>query len=447
MTATNSTSVAETLAHEGVALAPRGGVARYQVEGLSPQTVARPADVEQLASAIRVASRHEVAVAPLGGNTRSTLGNPIERLDLVVDTTGLDRVVDHNPADLTATVEAGITVSKLQEELAHHGQFLAVDPPLPDRATVGGTLAVGFSGPLKWQYGNVRDVVIGMKVVQGDGLVTKSGGQVVKNVSGYDMSRLHVGGLGTLGVIAEVSFKLTPLPAGEGTLAAFFDSIELCVEAGLKVFQSDVLPLAITAVDGTLAAELPGVGGTGKCVLAIRLGGRPQNLERQFAECRSICREHSASEEAVVSEADGAAVWRAIADFAWEEQAPPLLAARALVQPSIAATLARELVDDGSGGLDQSMVAHPAQGVVLMAWREKAGNVTSDDTATLVLNRTRDAVHRYNGRLIVERCPTGTKTALDVWDDVGESIAIMRRLKEQYDPKRTLNPGRYAAGI
>ena len=193
---------------------------------------------------------------------------------------------------MTATVEAGITISALQEALGRHGQFLAVDPPLPNRATLGGTLAVGASGPLKWQYGSIRDTVIGMKVVQADGTVTKSGGQVVKNVSGFDMARMHIGALGTLGVIAEVSLKLTPRPAGEATVLAGFDRSGPCLDAALGLFRSGLMPLSLAAFDaqaeGRMGTRPPGdtVAESG-WRLAVRLGGRPHTLERQVRESRA----------------------------------------------------------------------------------------------------------------------------------------------------------------
>ena len=204
--------------------------AGYSIDGLHPKVVVVPNNPQQLSQAMSAAWEEGMAVAPWGGGTRMQLGNAIRRLDVIVDLSRLNRVVQHNPADLTVTVEAGITLTSLQQGLAEHGQLLALDPPLPDRASIGGTLAARVSGPLRWQYGNARDLVLGMKVVQADGMVTKSGGQVVKNVSGYDMARLHVGGLGTLGIISEVSFKLTPLPRNQATVLAAFDSGRRCIE-------------------------------------------------------------------------------------------------------------------------------------------------------------------------------------------------------------------------
>ena len=178
----------------------------------------------------------------------------------------------------------------LQRTLAERGQLLAVDPPLPDRATVGGTLATAASGPLRWQYGHVRDLVIGLKVVQADGTSTKSGGEVVKNVSGYDMARLHIGALGTLGVITEVSFKLTPLPRRQASVLAAFDSFGPAAEAALSVFHGHVAPLAVTLFGPRAVLRLGLDGADGKALLAVRVGGRTRTLERQIRSAMTFPR-------------------------------------------------------------------------------------------------------------------------------------------------------------
>ena len=222
----------------------------------------------------------------------------------------LDNVIEYNPADLTVTTQAGITVGSLRRVLEKKAQFLAIDPPLPDRATIGGTLASGADGPLRWHYGHPRDSVIGMRVVQADGTITKSGGQVVKNVSGYDMSRLHIGGLGTLGVIAEVSFKLTPLPQRQTTLLGGFESVEAALEAGLGIFHSQVMPLALTVFDDTVRRP-PGFEAPGSShLLAVRLGGRARSLRRQVAECAAVCSAHGVGSIREIEGDDAASLWR-----------------------------------------------------------------------------------------------------------------------------------------
>lgn len=419
-------------------------VAGHSVDRALPAVVVFPESVQQLGRAMAAAWKHGLAVAPWGGGTRMALGNPIKRLDVVVDLSRLCRVIQHNPADLTVTVEAGITLSRLRDALAEHGQFLALDPPLPHRATVGGTLAAGVSGPLKWQSGHLRDTVIGMKVVQADGRTVKSGGQVVKNVSGYDMARLHIGGLGTLGIIAEVSFKLTPLPRREATLVAAFDGAQAALDTGLQVFHSDVVPLSLVAFDEGISRR------TGlearPCALAIRLGGRPLTLERQVRECVSLCRQAGATAIESLPEAQAGDLWRRLADFGWDETTRPALACRAMVVPSRVRDLVMAVASGEGRAGPPAFLAYPGYGNVMLHWHQEDGQMSAD-AAFETLSLARQAAHGLDGRLVIERCPPEVKQRLDVWDDVGESLTIMRRMKEQYDARGILNPGRFVGGI
>ena len=421
--------------------------ATRQIDGLRPRQVAYPADVEGLARILRVAAQWDLAVAPWGGGTRTALGNSPARLDLVIDLSGLDRIIEHNPADLTATAQAGTTLSALQATFAAHGQFLALDPPLPDRATLGGTLATAVSGPLKWQYGSPRDAVIGMTVAQADGRLTKSGGQVVKNVSGYDMSRLHIGGLGTLGVIAEVSLKLTPLPPKQATVVAEFDTIERCFGAALDLFRSDVVALAITTFDQRADQMMDAFGSEDGQLLAIRLGGRPLTLERMLTETRSICTGRRPARVEIVDEPESSRLWRALADFGWDRATTPAIGVRAGVLPSRTPELAEALSISGSSQyLQPAIVSHPAHGTVLIGW-PSAGETPSNGAGSEVLRNMMTAVRELDGNMVVERAPADVKSGIDVWGDAGGQVGVFRGLKEQFDPKGLLNPGRFAGGI
>ncbi len=420
--------------------------ADYDIDGLTPDVAAAPGDVDALARLLGLAASAEKAVSPRGGGTQTALGNRPERLDLVVDTSRLDRIT-HYPGDLTATVQAGVTISDLQARLAERGQFLAIDAPLPDRATVGGTLATSMGVPTRWQYGSPRDTVIGMAIAQPDGRITRTGGRVVKNVSGYDMARLHVGGLGTLGVIVEASFKLTPLPARRATVLASFDSFQEALGAALGVFSSSVLPLVLTVFDRSTAERLDGGLPASACYLAIMLGGRPLTLDRLVRECQAECGRHAPGSVEVLEEPAATDLWRGLTDFGYDEPTTPLAGVRFNVAPSRLPPLVDELArlsDDFI--VPPSVLANPAYGAVHARWysddAERARGGLPD-----ILAGARTAAHSLGGLAVIERCPPDVKARFDVWDDVGDTIEVMRRLKEQYDPTRTLNPGRFVGGI
>ena len=411
-------------------------VASDAVDSAMPAVVARPRNAVELCRILAAANREGLAVAPRGGGAHLEIGNPLKRLDMVVDISALNRIVQHNAADLTLVVEAGITLAALRRALAKEGQFLALDAPLPQRATIGGILASGVSGPLKWHYGSARDLVIGMQVAQADGRLTRSGGQVVKNVSGYDMARLHVGGLGTLGVITEVSFKLTPMPRRESTLVAQFKSYADCVAAAMSVFNSGAMPLAMTAynhiANKRIGADHNAADGS---ALAVRLGGRPRTLQRLEDETFAILNPRADAVDRM--DGDAATHWAALADFGYSTDAKPIMSARVSVLPNRVAQVADVIAQNA----DAAILAQVGYGMLNIHWFNQELDLGE------TLRHARDAVHSAGGSLIVERAPLSVKADVDVWDYNGDSLAIMRGLKAQYDPNGILNPNRFAGGI
>ena len=182
--------------------------------------VERPASAEELARTLHEAETARHSVVPVGGGRASGMGNPVESTDVFLHTTRLDRVLEHSQADMVVSVEAGITLEALQEHLGKSGQFLPLDPFNSPGHTIGGLLATGWTGPLRLRYGSPRDFLIGIRVALPDGKLASGGGRVVKNVSGYDMMKLHYGALGTLGVIVAASFKVFPKPLHDVTVAS-----------------------------------------------------------------------------------------------------------------------------------------------------------------------------------------------------------------------------------
>ena len=331
--------------------------------------------------------------------------------------------------------------------MAEHGQFLAIDPPLPDRATIGGTLAVGWSGPATWQNWSPRDIVIGMRTVQADGTITKTGGQVVKNVSGYDMARMHIGALGTLGIIAEVSFKLTPLPARQATVLGMFESPGSCLDAALAVFGSSLVPLAISTLHGQERKARGSGRGEGRPSLMVRVGGRARSVQRQTDDVASIYRRSGANHIAVIDVDDAAMMWRRIGDFGWADETTPVAGVRASVLPGDIPGALASLPDmEDSSRLRWRATTQTAQGAIDIHWLG-AEDESSSENVRAAISKTVKAVQRVGGTAVVTHAPTHVKESLDVWGEPTSAMDTMRNLKRQYDPDRLLNPGRFMGGI
>ncbi len=421
------------------------GIAAYAIDGAAPLEAVEPSNEGELREIVGGADQEGVAVFPWGGGTRMAVGNPPARQGIVISTTALNRMVSHNAGDMTATFQAGATMSMISETLARDGQMLAIDPPMPARATVGGTLAAGVSGPSMWRFGHPRDTVIGMKVVQPNGVVSKSGGQVVKNVSGYDMSRLHIGGFGSLGVILEASFKLTPIPMYESAVLARFETIERAMGCAMSIYNSHVAPLALTAFGDSTARRID-VDERRGVFVAVRLGGRPRTLDRQVDEIVAICRQ---SEAARMDKLDGgrdARLWRSLADFGWNDASPPVLNIRVNALPSKLAEVCRR-IERADCALELCIVAQPGFGALEANWFETADEPPAADELQAIAKAARKAAVDAGGHAIIQRCPVEAKRGLDVWGGEPSGIEVMRRLKRQYDPNDTLNPGRFVGGI
>jgi glycolate dehydrogenase FAD-binding subunit len=208
----------------------------------------------------------EVLAGAAADGTRVSIGR--EGGDVVLSTAALDQVLEHEAGDLTCIVEAGVRVRDLNARLAEHGQMLALDPP--GNPTIGACLAANLSGPLRHRYGAVRDLVIGITVVLGDGTVASSGGKVVKNVAGYDLAKLFCGSEGRLGLIARVALRLHPRPDISRTLVA----------------TGDAAAKARTILRSSLEASAVDVLWPGR--LAVLIEGSRAAVDAQFAEAQGL---------------------------------------------------------------------------------------------------------------------------------------------------------------
>ena len=197
---------------------------QFIIDGQAPEMVVYPASVDEVSRMLKEANEHDRAISPVGHGAFLHVGGVPKRYQQALCTTALSTVVDYQPTDMTITVGAGLDLAQLQAILGENGQWLPLDPPCPERATVGGVIAANLNGPARFSQGTVRDFLIGIKVVRADGTLIKGGGQVVKNVAGYDLPKLYCGSFGTLGVIVEATFMIRPRPEAQTTLVLAFSS-------------------------------------------------------------------------------------------------------------------------------------------------------------------------------------------------------------------------------
>jgi len=401
------------------------------IDGVASDNRVTPSTREDLAEALHAADSRGQAVAPMGGGTQLDLGMPPTRLDLIIETTRLDKVVEYEPADLTVTVEAGLPFAELQKRLAEQGQFLALDPPATPGATLGGLMATNASGPLRFGYGTARDLVIGTRVANPDGTVTHAGGRVVKNVAGYDLNKLYIGSLGTLGIIVELSFKLAPIPPATNTIVGQFADVTAARAIINAIVQSPLSPMAIELVGprAASAAALPEA-----MLVVFRVGGYPQAVERQVRDLSALVTQHGGQR---VDTSD--TVWDDLTGMRIAAQSRDVVVKAAV--PLVESTRVVEILERRLAAFDPVVWAHAGNGVAYAAC-----HAPSDSTVLRDL-RAEVAALGANASLVIQRCPTSLKRAVDVWGDPGSSVALMRALKAKLDPNNTLNPGRYVGGI
>ena len=413
---------------------PAGDLAT--VDGVGARLAAAPATVEEAGQVLAAAAADGLAVAFAGGGSKLGLGNPPERVDLEVQTGGLDQVLEHAAGDLVVRVQAGVPLADLQDALAPAGQWLALDPPEP-RATVGGVVAANASGPRRLRYGTVRDLIIGVTVVLADGTVARAGGKVVKNVAGYDLAKLFCGSLGTLGLVAEAIFRLHPLPAAAAVVTLEVETPGQAGEAVRLLGRSALEPSAVELAWPD--RQWPGR-------LTVLFEGIEPGVEAQAAAAAGLLGR--------VGEAAVAGPGGTDAALAQLGQLPIEKADVAVKVACPPAELPGVLADllDGPLAWGGPISAHAATGVLWMAGDAPQGELEADGGRMVpelgrAITEARERLAACGGSLVVVKAPPQLKRAVDAWGPPGDALGLMRRVKERFDPDRRMSPGRFVGGI
>lgn len=410
--------------------APRVPVEPYALDGLTPRLALRPTTVEEACAALRAAHAEGLAVVPWGGGTHQGLGNRLARYDMALDTRGLAGVIDHQPADLTLTVQAGMTLEAVQAHLAPFGQWLPLEAEQPARATIGGLLATATAGPLRLSVGAPRDLTLWVEAVQPDGTLVHGGAKVVKNVAGYDTPKLFVGSLGSVGLLTAATFRVAPKPATAPTLLAGFASPEAAQRAAMTLAEGRLFPSLLTLVSGDAAWGAPFA--LAPWVLAVGADGPAPTTAWQLAQFEEIARKAGATAMATLDGEASAAARKAL----MAHRGRGAVGLKLSLPPSAVVpvlTLAASRPPDSR----PRAFAEVGSGVVRLEWA----------TEGMAWRAIADHVESMGGAWVLTHCPLDWKQApLDVWGPARGDRFLMRRLKAALDPRGVLSPGRFVGG-
>jgi glycolate oxidase FAD binding subunit len=382
-----------------------------------------PASAGDVAALMARASREKQTVAIRGGGTKAEWGISARPADIVLSTARLNAVVAHRYGDLTATLQAGATLAEVNRVLAHHQQWLPLDPPWPDRATVGGIVATNDSGPRRHRYGAPRDLIIGVDLVRADGVAAKSGGIVVKNVAGYDIARLMTGSFGSLAVIVSATFKLFPLPQASRTVVVDCPNVDVAGSVAAAILGSQLTPTAVEL-------QTPPVR------VLVRFETIDVAADQQAAAVAHLA-ESTGARVSVVQADDESALWNEHQGRLWTGDGAVIK--MTLLPTDVAPTVS--WLDDVMRGIDHEVVGRAGVGVLLA----RIGGGSAGQARVLTELRARLPLGR--GSAVLVRGSDELKSMIDVWGPIGDGLALMRAVKQTFDPNGILNPGRGPGGL
>ena len=432
----------------------------YAVDGLVPSAIVRPASPEEAAEVVRFAWAEKLAVLPLGSRSKSELGLPPERYDIAVDTTGLHGIAHFDAGDLTLSVDSGMPLRELEMHLKQRGQFLPLAVPCFESSTVGGTIASGIDSALRLQYGSARDFLIGAEFVDGTGQLCKSGGCVVKNVTGYDLHKLLIGSLGTLGIITRLNFRTFPLAPAFGGHLAGFDKPQGALEYRGAIEKSG-LPLANVEVLNPRAAVMI------RAILQRSGEASPPELERQqwfvytsFEGSEEVVQRIAETLEKItrgikagLSRSLAAAEEEALGgmlreSFEWLRWASAANMVCRLALPKLSAQILAALLQ-----MAEAAELHPAllvrsAGIVYFTVLARDADETAITAFAKIAAGAKALARAEKGHATLLHAPLAIKQMLAAAPDAIEiDLGVQQRVKQAFDPSGVFAPGRVVGGI
>jgi FAD/FMN-containing dehydrogenase len=458
----------------------RGTCYSYAVDGMIPRAVLFPGEVEEVSEIVKIACRDRLSVVPWGGGTRMTKGTAPSRLDLVICTERLNKVIDIDAGNLTVTVQAGVRLFDLQEAVAgeenrcyipvdrggtesdesvcslreNRGCFVPLDVPAGNRATIGGIIAANDSGPRRLLYGLPRDVVLGVRYVAPNGEIIGMGGKTVKNVAGYDLCKLMIGSMGSLGVLCEMTLRLLPLPERSGTWLCIFAGLQQTGTFADEIFARPLLPCAMEILNGEALNDLPVKwperGEKRRFGVLAAFEGAEEAVGRMKAEMKSLADDAGALHKVYLDDDEHRSFW---SRYRWAEADLSGDQNDAIsVKLNYPVSCYRDVLEfvESAGMKNNAHLAsytHAGSGVTRIHLLVEDG---SKDRFERILTWTRKLlmhVHSLGGNLVVEHAGRELKKTLPVWGAVRDDLKMMQWIKKAMDPEGIFSPGRFVGNI
>jgi FAD/FMN-containing dehydrogenase len=455
-------------------------LAGYVVDSVMPKAVVFPRNTREVSEVVKFANRENLAIIPWGSGSKMSMGHPPKRFDLVICTSRMNHMIDVDTSNLTITVESGVKFRDIQARLAteedrcylplkdlttgteevicsdrsHSGCFLPIDPSCSNTATIGGVVAANSAGPRRLLYNLPRDMILGVKVVAPNGEIAGGGGKTVKNVSGYDISKLMVGSMGSLGILCEMTFKLLPLPEQMETLLISFDSFSEAADLVNRIFETTLIPAAVEVMNSTTFTNL-GVKDipefdSNKYVVVIALEAFQDAITRMETEISEMAESIGAKSQANIKDLANLRFWLAVSDLdpTLKEKFPDLIKAKLNYRISEWRGIV-EFVDStlSQNNIEHATLAHAGSGICLINLFIDQNDNSSMDKAVEAMAQLLERSREAGGNMIIQSAPTQVKKRLKVWGEVGSDFIVMKRLKDQLDPSRIMSPGRFVGGL
>jgi glycolate oxidase FAD binding subunit len=435
-------------------------LARCEVDGMQPQVVARPGAAAETVELVRYAAAEKLGVIPCGGGTKLTIGMPPRQFHIAVDMTRMNSVVAYDAGDLTLAVEAGMKLKDLQRALARENQFLPLAVPFGENTTIGGTVAMNMDSPLRQRYGTARDFVLGMEFVTGEGELAKSGGRVVKNVTGYDLHKLMIGAMGTLGIITRINFKTFPLPEASRGFRAVFGNVQSAVEMRRRIAQSPLAPQTVELLDARMVEILRGSRSADSAMpigrpsdtswaVLVSCAGRSEVLDRCERDLARMAEEAMAEDFRVSDENERRITWERLPEaipLALAES-PDATILKIITSPAGLAKVISRLHENAASREIPSAVVARGVGVIYFALLPSANHPQATQAVASVCEDIFEASGNETYRAIVEWCPRELKTMMNIWGPDGGDASLMEKVKTVFDPHGIFSPGRFAGAL